>query len=202
MATLIRKRRAPMTAASKAIVTTALQVRTLGQMSRATSWAIPDQTKKFIARLWKNERPCRAAAAPTTSPNAMMPGATGSPCRNPATKPDQPGLPDNGFGEGMANPRQLPGLVPASTCYRIEPKTWMPGTRLVLGPAERRTRVPGMAQDLTVLRVFRLAVAGRPRRMAARDAGVACRPAAPQRIAGCSARSPTRARAACLQADR
>src|SRR5262245_26149273 len=122
-----------MTAASRATVTTALQVRMLGQISRATSWAIPEQTKKFMARLWKNERPCRAAAAPTTSPNAMMPGVTGSPCRNPRTKSDQPGLSDGGFGEGMANPDRLGR--PQS--YRIDPKTWMPGTR------------PGITQGLS-----------------------------------------------------
>src|SRR5262245_4831823 len=119
MATLIRKRRAPMTAASKATVSTALQVRTLGQISKATSWAIPEQTKKFIARLCKNDRPCRAAAAPTTSPNAMMPGVTGSPCRNPTTKPDQPVF------SVITIPRllQWPGLSRPSTSYRIGPKT-------------------------------------------------------------------------------
>ena len=102
-ATLIRNSRAPMTAASKASVTTALQVRTLGQISSATSWAIPEHTRKFIAKLWKKERPCRAAAAPTTSPNAMMPGVTGSPRRNPSLKPDQLGLSDAGSSAVMAN---------------------------------------------------------------------------------------------------
>src|SRR5262249_9424248 len=84
-----QERRAPTTAASTATVRTAPHVTTAGQISSATSWAIPEQTRKFMARLCTNVRPCRAAAAPTTTPNAMMPGATGSPRRIPRIKPDQ-----------------------------------------------------------------------------------------------------------------
>jgi hypothetical protein len=38
----------------------------------------------------------------------------------------------------------MAGLVPAIHVFVHSNKTWMPGTRLVLGPAEGRTRVPGM----------------------------------------------------------
>jgi hypothetical protein len=41
----------------------------------------------------------------------------------------------------------MAGLVPAIHVffpYLLQSKTWMPGTRLVLGPAGGRTRVPGM----------------------------------------------------------
>ena len=42
----------------------------------------------------------------------------------------------------------MAGLVPAIYVLMCHPaKTWMPGTRLVLGPAEGRTRVPGMTND-------------------------------------------------------
>ena len=39
----------------------------------------------------------------------------------------------------------MAGLVPAiHVFYAWAPKWWMPGTRLVLGPAEGRTRVLGV----------------------------------------------------------
>jgi hypothetical protein len=41
-------------------------------------------------------------------------------------------------------PWSWPGLSGPSTTFFVTGKTWMPGTRLVLGPAEGRTRVPGM----------------------------------------------------------
>jgi hypothetical protein len=75
---------------------------------------MPEHTKKFIIMLWKNERPWRAAAAPTTSPNAMMPGATGSPRRSPRLKPDHADLSGIVWGEGMAvEAPVMAGLVPA-----------------------------------------------------------------------------------------
>jgi hypothetical protein len=40
----------------------------------------------------------------------------------------------------------MAGLVPAIHVL-IPLKSWMPGTRLVLGPAEGRTRVPGMTAE-------------------------------------------------------
>jgi hypothetical protein len=43
----------------------------------------------------------------------------------------------------------MAGLVPAIhvflRCAAV--KTWMPGTRFTLGPAEGRTRVPGMTSQ-------------------------------------------------------
>ena len=39
----------------------------------------------------------------------------------------------------------MAGLVPAIHVFNVlRKKTWMPGTRFTLGPAEGRTRVPGM----------------------------------------------------------
>jgi tRNA(adenine34) deaminase len=45
----------------------------------------------------------------------------------------------------------MAGLVPAIHVFYVALciKTWMPGTRLVLGPAEGRTRVPGMTRNMT-----------------------------------------------------
>src|SRR5262245_2264381 len=40
----------------------------------------------------------------------------------------------------------MAGLVPAIHVF-IPLKSWMPGTRLVLGPAEGRSRVPGMTAE-------------------------------------------------------
>src|SRR6476660_9801318 len=75
---------------------------------------MPEHTKKFIIMLWKNERPWRAAAAPTTSPNAMMPGATGSPRRSPRLKPDHRDLSGTLSKEVMeVEAPVLAGLVPA-----------------------------------------------------------------------------------------
>src|SRR5215813_12527517 len=129
METLIRKSRAPTTAASTGTVRTAPHVTTVGQISSATGWAIPEQTRKFMARLCTNVRPCRAAAAPTTTPNAMMPGATGSPRRIPRTKPDQQDLSGGvSFGaieesawvgelgsHGFPHESRWPGQCPAMT---------------------------------------------------------------------------------------
>ncbi len=44
----------------------------------------------------------------------------------------------------------MAGLVPAIHVF-IPLKSWMPGTRLVLGPAEGRTRVPGMTAEKALL---------------------------------------------------
>src|SRR5262245_30819879 len=141
METLIRKMRAPTTAASTATVKTAHHVTTAGQISSATSWAIPEQTRKFMARLCTNVRPCRAAAAPTTTPNAMMPGATGSPRRIPRTKPDQWDLSGGvSFGaieesawvgelgsHGFPHESRWPGQCPALTTANGEVTLWGEG---------------------------------------------------------------------------
>jgi len=42
----------------------------------------------------------------------------------------------------------MAGLVPAIHVFHASPiGTWMPGTRLVLGPREARTHVPGMTGE-------------------------------------------------------
>jgi tRNA(adenine34) deaminase len=47
----------------------------------------------------------------------------------------------------------MAGLVPAIHVFYVALciKTWMPGTRLVPGPAEGRTRVPGMTRNMASL---------------------------------------------------
>src|SRR5689334_2332378 len=86
--------RAPSTAAISASGAIAAQVIGDGHASSATSCAMPEQTKKFIAMFSIAVSPCRCAAAPTTRPNTMMPGETGTPRRQPSQKPaqDQYGL--------------------------------------------------------------------------------------------------------------
>jgi hypothetical protein len=41
----------------------------------------------------------------------------------------------------------MAGLVPAIHALTRILKTWMPGTRFTLGPANGRTRVPGMTSQ-------------------------------------------------------
>src|SRR5690242_6960176 len=59
--------------------------------------------------LWTKERPWRAAAAPTTSPNAMMPGVTASPRRIPSLKPDHTDFAGNGSEAVMGEYLRRPG---------------------------------------------------------------------------------------------
>src|SRR5689334_13256682 len=118
------------------MVTIAPHVRTAGQISSATSWAMPEHTRKFIAMLWKNESPWWAAAAPTTRPNAMMPGATGSPSRNPCAKRHQPDWPGLVAGDVRpASTMDMPGGCRASRSgsHGYAPRIEMAGT----GPAIR-----------------------------------------------------------------
>ena len=79
------------------------------------------------------ERKPGGAAAPTTSPNAMMPGATGSPRRSPRLKPDQADLSvlfgvkawrireSRDFGRGIlavVPGKRKPGTPPYPAVYR------------------------------------------------------------------------------------
>src|SRR3569832_430423 len=88
--------RAPITAASSESEATAAHVIVDGQISKATSCAMPEQISRFIAKFSMPDMPWRAAAAPTTRPNTMMPGATGWPLRKPTQTPgqDQDGFSD------------------------------------------------------------------------------------------------------------
>src|SRR5207244_2152342 len=60
-----------------------------GPASITTLCDIPAYTNRFINRLSRKERPLRPAVAPTASPNAIMPGSTGSASRAPRLKPER-----------------------------------------------------------------------------------------------------------------
>src|SRR5215831_2441856 len=143
--------------------------------------------------LWTKERPWRAAVAPTTRPNAMMPGVTASPRRIPSLKPDHTDLTDSGREAVMAEyrwrrpsePQQGPGPIRRSLSIRYG--VWV--------PAFAGTTTEDLAW-------ISLAAAERLRPTAAQPADAAYRPAAQQTSAAWWARSPIHVPGACQREDR
>src|SRR5262249_45588135 len=127
-------------------------------------------------------RPCRAAPAPTTTPNAMMPGATGSPRRIPRTKPDQ---------------RDLSGGVSFGA---IEESAWVGELGSHGFPHE--SRWPGQCPAMTTANgEFTLAAEERSHPTAAPAADVACRRAVLRTSVAWSGRWPIHGPGVCPQGD-